>query len=136
MLLSDIIKSVYPEIAVVDAMRTGQKKQYYKAKEKNSDAHPVEYLYLRTLVELFIEVPSVKNGLPVNEELIGWLRNLNQFRILVMHPVCSIAASRSPENIADFTKRAHEVIQRLQVMSDGLRGFGGSGSPPQPEHLG
>lgn len=137
MLLSDIIRSVYPESAVVDAMSPGQKKQYHKAKEANNDTHPVEYLYLRTLVELFVNVPSVKDGHTLNEGfiLIDWLRGLNKFRTLVMHPVCSIATSRSSLEIAEFTRMAHEVIQRLQVMSQGLRGFSGVSSLLHPEHL-
>ena len=127
MLLSDIIRFFFVESVVVEAMNAGSARQYQKAKELNSDTHPVEYLYLATLVELFFEIPGIKKDHLLNEEIANWLKNLNKFRRLVMHPACSIAAARSSKEIAEFTRAAHEVIHRLEIISGGLRGFDSSG---------
>jgi hypothetical protein len=99
-LLSDIIRSAYPMDIVVEVMSAGMAKQYKKAKEANSETHPTEYLYLTALVKLFLDIPLVKDGNFLAEASIVWLKDLNKFRRLVMHPACSIATARSPAEIA------------------------------------
>ncbi len=116
-LLADIIRVVCPTDSVIRALKSGMVKQYNRAKEANTEAHPVEYLYLTALVELFLKNPRVRSAKVLDEPSINWLKNLNKFRVLVMHPACSIAAARSPMEIAQFTRLAVDVIGRLQELS-------------------
>jgi CBS domain-containing protein len=120
-LLSEIIRSALPMESAIEAMNAGMVKEYKKAKNANSEAHPVEYLYLTALVKLFLDVPLVKNSNSLSEASIDWLKNLNKFRRLVMHPACSIAAARSPAEIAEFTRIAANVIEQLQTLSGNCR---------------
>jgi hypothetical protein len=120
-LLSDIIRSAYTTEIVIDAMSYGMAKQYNKAKEADSEAHPVEYLYLTALVKLFLEIPDRKDGHSLSETSMVWLRELNKFRRLIMHPACSIAAARTPAEIAEFTRTATVITQQLQALSTELR---------------
>jgi hypothetical protein len=120
-LLTDIIRSAHAEDVVIDAMSAGMAKQYARAKEANSETHPVEYLYLTALVKLFLDIPYLKEGNVLSETSIDWLTNLNKFRRLVMHPACSIAAARPPAEIAEFSRVAGDVIGQLQALSGDLR---------------
>jgi hypothetical protein len=116
-LLSEIIRFALPMDSVIETMSADMAKQYRKAKDANSETHPVEYLYLTALVKLFLDIPRVKDGDSLSEVSIDWLKNLNKFRRLVMHPACSIATARSPAEIAEFTRVAANVIEQLGTLS-------------------
>ncbi len=119
-LLADIIRVVYRVDSIIDALKSGMAKQYNRAKAANLETHPVEYLYLTALVDLFLRSPHVREAKLLDESSIDWLKKLNKFRVLVMHPACSIAASRTPTEIAEFSRTAARVISRLQDLSRDL----------------
>jgi hypothetical protein len=116
-LLADIVRSTQPADAVVGALKSGMAKQYEKARAANTENHPVEYLYLATLLELFLGNSEVRRTALLGQASLDWLGKLNKFRTLVMHPAISIAAARSPLEIAEFTRMAAEVIGQLQRLS-------------------
>jgi hypothetical protein len=119
-LLADIIRVIYPVDPIIEALKSGMAKQYNRAKAANLKAHPVEYLYLTALVDLFLRSPRVREVKLFDESSIDWLKKLNKFRVLVMHPACSIAASRTPTEIAEFSRTAARVINQLQDLSRDL----------------
>lgn len=113
-LLAGIVRLNYAPNAISKALTRGAAKEYNRALAANTETHPVEYLYLPKLVSLFIGSPAVAELKILNDASVRWLGSLNQFRRLVMHPACSIAASRSPADIAEFTQMAADIIGRLQ----------------------
>ena len=118
-LLSEIIRCSLLERTIIGAMSPALAKQYEKAKKSNNETHPVEYLYLTTLVKLFMELPRARNANALSKPSAEWLISLNKFRRLVMHPSCSIATARSATEIAEFTRTAVNVIEQLQVLTKG-----------------
>jgi hypothetical protein len=47
---------------------------------------------------------------------LEWLRELNKFRKLVMHPVSSIASAKTAAEMATFATAASLVIGELQAV--------------------
>jgi hypothetical protein len=127
-LLAEIIRCSLPDNSIIAAMGPGLLKQYEKARKSNNETHPVEYLYLGTLVKLFLELPQVRDADALSKTSAEWLISLNTFRRLVMHPASSIATARSAREIAQFTRTAANVIEQLQALAKELhlRQMGGS----------
>jgi CBS domain-containing protein len=122
MLLSEIIRSAMPKEAIIATMRPGLQERYEQAHEANTEAHPVEYLYIRQLIKLFFATSHSKDPLLWNESLTEQLAAVEKFRNLVMHPTCSIAATTSPSAAAEVASGAEEVAGRLRQMIIELRG--------------
>jgi hypothetical protein len=121
MLLSEVIRSAIPEEAIIAAMRPSLQERYEQAHEANADAHPVEYLYIGQLVKLFFATSHSENPLLWNESLTRQLAAVEKFRNVVMHPTCSIAATKSPSAAAEVASGAEEVAGQLRQMIIELR---------------
>jgi hypothetical protein len=114
MLLSEIVKSVIPENQVVIAIRPNEKKRYDQAQIAGQDTNPVEYLYIKQLIELFHKTPYACNPDFWNESLGDQLLKIKSFRNTVMHATSSIAATDNLELAASLPGWAGEVTRGLR----------------------
>jgi hypothetical protein len=122
MLLSELVKFATPEEGIIVTMRPSMRKRYWQAHEKNSEAHPVEYLYLGELVKLFLATSFGRDEHLWDDTSIQRLIAVQKFRNTVMHPACSIAATVSPSQAAELASSAEEVAERLRNMALSLGG--------------
>jgi hypothetical protein len=122
MLLSEIVKSMVPEDDIIATMRPSMQRRYGQALEKDSEAHPVEYLYIGELVKLFLARASSKDASLWDDASIQRLHAVENFRNTVMHPSCSIATTVSPSQAAELASSAEYIAERLRRMALGLSG--------------
>ena len=121
MLLSEVIKSEVSEDTLIEIMRPNVRKRYDQARSAGSETNAVEYLYINQLVELFLKTPYVDNPRVWSEQLTQQLMAVRDFRNIVMHPTCSIAATRSPAEAAELASAAENVAEQLREMVINLR---------------
>lgn len=119
-LLSEIVKFAIPEEEIISIMRSSMRKRYMQAHQENSEAHPVEYLYIGELVKLFLATSYSKQERLWNDTLIQRLVDVQNFRNSVMHPSCSIAATVSPSQAAELASSAEDIAERLRKIVLGL----------------
>jgi CBS domain-containing protein len=122
MLLSELIGSAIPEGALIKIMRPGVLKRYNQARSANSETNVVEYLYIRQLVDLFLTTSYTDDPRFWDEELTQHLIAVRDFRNIVMHPTCSIAATKTPSEAAGLASAAEKVAERLREIVLALRG--------------
>lgn len=123
MLLSEIVKYAVPEGKIIAAM--GSEKQQYRYRQahgKNTEAHPVEYLFIGELVDLFLATSYGKDPSTWDDTSTRQLRKVEGFRNSVMHPACSIAATVTPDQAAKLASTAENVARRLHKLALGLNG--------------
>lgn len=116
MLLSEVLKSAIPEEALVAVMHPSMRDSYNQAHQVNIEAHPVEYLYIGQLVDLFLSTSYGKDSHLWDESLSQRLVAVQKFRNSVMHPACSVAATTPPSRAAELASWAEEVAGRLRQM--------------------
>jgi hypothetical protein len=121
MLLSEIVKFVITEEDIVARMQPRVRERYEQAHKANSEAHPVEYLYIGQLVKLFFATSYRKDSRLWNEPSTQRLVAVQKFRNSVMHPVRSIAATTTPSRAAELASWAEEIAERLRQMVIMLR---------------
>ncbi len=102
-------------------MSPGMRERYNQAHQANSEAHPVEYLYIGQLVNLFLSTPYAMNSRLWDESSAQQLDKVREFRNSVMHPACSIAATTSSTQAAELASFAEGVAERLHQMVIELR---------------
>jgi len=113
MLLSEIVRSASSDVDAVALMGQNMKKRFDQACKANIETNPVEYLYIRQLIELFLRTPYSKESSLWSETLTEQLNMVKTFRNSVMHPASSIAATTGPDEAAEFARCAQEVAARL-----------------------
>lgn len=116
MLLSEVVKSSFSEEAVIAVMGANVRKRYNQARAVNSETNAVEYLYIRQLVELFLSTPYPADASLWSSQLTQQLMQVRDFRNIVMHPTCSVAATKSPWEAAELASAAEYVAERLRTM--------------------
>lgn len=119
MLLAEIIKSAVDEEQIVECIRSNEMKRYTKARSAGQETSPVEYLYIKELIELFNKTPYAESAEFWSEDLSGYLLNIQAFRNKVMHAASSIAATTENLQFASSLPNwATEVSRRLrQIVS-------------------
>lgn len=117
MLLSDIVRTSVDPAEIKAVMDTELEKRYEEALTADRETHPVEYLYLQELVDLFLQTDQAKNVDNWDQALSNHLNEINKFRTSVMHPTRSIAARRQPSALAALARSAEEVAARLKQIS-------------------
>jgi CBS domain-containing protein len=122
MLLSEIVKYTVPEEKIIAALRDKQKDRYTQAHGKDSEAHPVEYIYFSGLVSLFMRTSYSKDRSIWDSASTRRLSELEEFRNSVMHPACSIAATVSPVRAAELASAAEDLAERLRKLALDLSG--------------
>ena len=105
MLLSEIVKFAITEEAIIATMRPSARKRYSQAHKKNNEAHPVEYLYLSELVNLFRDTSYGQDEQLWDDTSVQQLVAVQKFRNSVMHPASSIAATVSLVRLRDLPPR-------------------------------
>ena len=115
MLLAELIRSAISEETLIPLMRRDARKRYDQARSASSETNAVEYLYIKQLVELFLSTRFAEGSL-WDEQLTKQLMEIRDFRNIVMHPTCSIAASMSPREAAELASAAEYVAERLREM--------------------
>jgi len=103
-------------------MRPEMKRRYMQAHQINSEAHPVEYLYLGELVKLFLATSYGKEEHMWDDRSVQRLIAVQKFRNSVMHPASSIAATVSPTQAAELASSAEDIAEQLRKMVLGLGG--------------
>jgi hypothetical protein len=115
MLLAEIVKSATPEEQIVTCIRSNEKKRYDKARGAGQESSPVEYLYLKELIELFNRTSYAQNPELWNERLASYLLKIKSFRNTVMHATSSIAATTENLELASSMPIwATDVSERLR----------------------
>lgn len=121
MLLSEIVRSTISEEKLVLIIDRSLRKRYQQAHHANSEAHAVEYLYIRQLVDLFLATPYAKDPHLWDESLTQQLLAVREFRKSVMHPTCSIAATTPPSRAAELAAWTEGIAERLRQIVVMLR---------------
>lgn len=126
MLLAEIVKGDISDDLIIASLRSDQRKRFEQAYEANREASPAEYLYIGELITLFTRTRYANDPRYWDEPLTDLLARVKHFRNNVMHPVCSLAASKDTEAIANLPRWATEVTRRLRDIVTVLSG----GHPP------
>lgn len=94
-------------------MRPAVRKRYNQARNANSETNAVEYFYIKQLVDLFLTTSYADDPRFWDKELTRQLRAVRDFRNIVMHPTCSIAATKTPSEASELASAAEKVAERL-----------------------
>jgi hypothetical protein len=116
MLLSEVISFAISEETLIAIMRADVRKRYDQARNASSETNAVEYLFIKQLVELFLTTSCADDSHLWNKQLTQQLMEVRNFRNIVMHPTCSIAAAKSPREAAELASAAEYVAERLREM--------------------
>lgn len=116
MLLSEVVKHSFSEEALIDVMSRNVRRRYDQARAVNTETNAAEYLYIKQLVKLFLATPHADNPRLWSKQLTQQLTEVGDFRNVVMHPTCSMAAAKSPREAAALASTAEYVAERLREM--------------------
>lgn len=117
MLLAMIVRERVSSSSVVARLQ-GQSLERWEADlAGDHETDPSEYLYLRDLAELFMELPDAKLQGPSDACLRTILTEVCQFRPTVMHPSRSLLKGRSGAQLASLARGAEELTSRLEEIA-------------------
>lgn len=114
MLLAEIVRISMPEERIVSKIHPRMRHRYDQACAAGREADPVEYLYIKELVSLFLTTRYSEDSRFWDKAFTDQLTEVRDFRNSVMHPTCSIAASTSPSRASELASWAENVAGRLR----------------------
>ena len=120
MQLSEIVQRSCEDEVIVPKIDGRLKKMFKLAQDEGQEASPVQYLYLKPLIELFEEKARYDRNSLWNEELTARLHIIESFRNDVMHANKSLAASPESVNIGNLPSCAAEVSEALDRIINSL----------------
>ena len=128
MLLAGLVGAAVDPATVAKAIRSGgDARRWAKAKKANIDTNPVEYLYLKELVELFEDHHLARSG-EWSQQLNDSLHAVVKVRNPVMHPTGSLVMGRDAREIARTARAALDVAHALTEIAR-IRGSDNSKPP-------
>jgi hypothetical protein len=121
-LLSEIVKSTLPEWQIAMSIRSSMKKRYERACIASQETSAAEYLYIKELIELFLQTEYARDPGFWNESLTSLLLKVKSFRNTVMHATRSMTAVEDLQLAADLPGWARDVASQLRVIVASLNG--------------
>lgn len=123
MLLAQIVRERTSSSSVVARLQGDSRERWEADLAGDHETDPSEYLYLRDLAELFMELPDARLERCWDSRLRTTLTEVCHFRATVMHPSRSLIKGRSAAQLASIARGAEELTRRLEEIS-------ASSSPP------
>lgn len=117
MLLAQIVRERVSSSSVVARLQGESRERWEADLAGDNETDPSEYLYLRDLAELFMELPDSKSEGCWDSRLRTILTEVCQFRPTVMHPSRSLLKGRSAAQLASIARGAEQLTSRLEEIS-------------------
>lgn len=111
MLLAELVQQACSLEAIESQIREDVRERWVSALSRNSETHPVEYLYLEGLSTLFREAYGCT--LRWTATLDHRLTTVCHFRPRVMHPTKSLISGMNSAQLASLARGAEDVTECL-----------------------
>lgn len=115
MLITAIVRREVDAKVIVDRLAGDSRERWDADFKSDNETDPAEYLYLRDLAELFLELPQATTDAGWDRRLTSALTEICQFRPSVMHPNRSLLRGRSAAQLASLSRSAEVLTSRLEL---------------------
>ena len=119
MLITAIVRKEVDPHVIVDRLAGDSRERWDADFTNDNETDPAEYLYLRDLAELFLQLPQAATDAGWDVHLTNALTEICQFRPSVMHPNRSLVRGRSAAQLASLARSAEVLISRLELLATG-----------------